>query len=859
MRIKFLIIIVLLALSSGVVLGFDLQDWKYHTEIVIKENSGKDLRDYQVLIELNSTNFDFSKAKSDGSDVRFVDEKGDELPYWIEEWDSANKKAKIWVKVPLIPANGKTKIYMYYGNPNAVSKSNGDAVFEFFDDFNKGLDKWINFGSPTPTTFRDSSFHDGWGYSSKGDSWHPSGSYSKRLVYIKDGITVEARARVAKGCQHYGFLTFGIGTVQKGYSERSRLCELFAICISGESAMGQYIFYGNTYFDGGGQIKEPNDFKFHRYTMKYDPITQNVTYYRDGKYICSINIHKGRPKGVDVNDMVLHLPYEVIRNPGSNPFDKLPLLIGGRDCGNINYLDYIFVRKYAKQEPTVTVVTRLEPIAIRDLPDDVKVDEIFKVRIKVSNYGMFGQVIEQLPKEFEFIGSNLPNYQVDYNPKEHKIIFTLFGEKEIIYKVKARKEGAYILSGYLLDEYKNKHIIKGDNEVVVTAQVPSMQKIYFYVDGKLVAVLNSSWKPEVKPVIIGGRSAGHTDSGLADNIEVYIDGKIVMRDDFSSLNNWIGWGQPRPDIVSNDGNPPPCLRTNGDSWYDSGVVSRQKFDWSCKWYIKIDGKVSHPYEHFNDFGFGIAKRDRYGDEEPAPAPQTAIIGLRYRAKLDEPAWHFLVWTDKESKVLDNLFAKPEFYGKWHTFIISNYPIPKPTPPPIITIPVHLAANKKEVAPGEEFNIDIVVNGKDVKSVLVNFTYPDSVSVVDTKTYGVFDFTDKAITGNGYVKYLGISLRKLNLSGKTIATITFKVNSDAKPGDLIKLNVTVASINGTLVSSTADTIKIVSEPWQMYDKNGNGKIDDLELLSAIMDWLHGKLSDSDLLKVILVWLKQSITI
>jgi len=24
---------------------------------------------------------------------------------------------------------------MYYGNPNATSKSNGSAVFEFFDDF----------------------------------------------------------------------------------------------------------------------------------------------------------------------------------------------------------------------------------------------------------------------------------------------------------------------------------------------------------------------------------------------------------------------------------------------------------------------------------------------------------------------------------------------------------------------------------------------------------------------------------------------------------------------------------------------------------------------------------------------------
>ena len=121
---------------------FDPTQWKYHNEIKIKENSGKTLMDYQVLIKLNSTNFDFSKAKKDGSDIRFVDDKGNELPYWIEEWDYTNKTSLIWVKVPEIPANGEIRIYMYYGNPDAVSKSNGNAVFDFFDDFEgTSLDK----------------------------------------------------------------------------------------------------------------------------------------------------------------------------------------------------------------------------------------------------------------------------------------------------------------------------------------------------------------------------------------------------------------------------------------------------------------------------------------------------------------------------------------------------------------------------------------------------------------------------------------------------------------------------------------------------------------------------------------------
>jgi len=110
------------------------KDWKYHKEIIIKENSGKTLTDYQVLVELKGDDFP-SKAKSDGADIRFTDTKGKELSYWIESWDYSGKSAKVWVKVPRILANGETKITIRYGNPGASPQSDGDATFEFFDDF----------------------------------------------------------------------------------------------------------------------------------------------------------------------------------------------------------------------------------------------------------------------------------------------------------------------------------------------------------------------------------------------------------------------------------------------------------------------------------------------------------------------------------------------------------------------------------------------------------------------------------------------------------------------------------------------------------------------------------------------------
>ena len=47
-------------------------EWNYDKEIIVKENSDETLTDYQVLLELDSSNFDFSGAQPDGSDLRFT-------------------------------------------------------------------------------------------------------------------------------------------------------------------------------------------------------------------------------------------------------------------------------------------------------------------------------------------------------------------------------------------------------------------------------------------------------------------------------------------------------------------------------------------------------------------------------------------------------------------------------------------------------------------------------------------------------------------------------------------------------------------------------------------------------------------
>jgi len=168
-------------------------DWECRRPITIQSDNA--LTDYQILVQLNTSNFDFSKANPDGSDIRFVDEDDTtKLSYWIEEWNASSQTARIWVNVTSIPAGEKT-IYLYYDNSNAVSESDGEAVFEFFDDFEgTSLDanKWgIDDGS-------------GGGYHSVANSAvhlvhpdHTSGGWQGYYaIYSKDGYLFELPAIV---------------------------------------------------------------------------------------------------------------------------------------------------------------------------------------------------------------------------------------------------------------------------------------------------------------------------------------------------------------------------------------------------------------------------------------------------------------------------------------------------------------------------------------------------------------------------------------------------------------------------------------------------------------------------------------
>jgi biopolymer transport protein ExbB len=76
-----------------------------------------------VLIRLHDGNFQFSSAKDDGSDLRFVasDDKT-LLAYHIEKYDSLMSEAFVWVRIPNIKPGEKTEIWLYSGGGEKATR-----------------------------------------------------------------------------------------------------------------------------------------------------------------------------------------------------------------------------------------------------------------------------------------------------------------------------------------------------------------------------------------------------------------------------------------------------------------------------------------------------------------------------------------------------------------------------------------------------------------------------------------------------------------------------------------------------------------------------------------------------------------
>ena len=84
---------------------------------------------FPVLLRLRKESFNFSQAKPNGDDMRFATASGTPLAYQIEQWDAAAGTASIWLRLPSIKGNARQEIKVLWGKADALSESNGKAVF----------------------------------------------------------------------------------------------------------------------------------------------------------------------------------------------------------------------------------------------------------------------------------------------------------------------------------------------------------------------------------------------------------------------------------------------------------------------------------------------------------------------------------------------------------------------------------------------------------------------------------------------------------------------------------------------------------------------------------------------------------
>jgi len=112
--------------------------WSNRKKIILTGTSSGSQTDYQLLLNITYE----PEMNPDFSDIRFCNDT-DQLSAWLES--KVNESyALIWVKFPHTPTNGETEDYwMYYGNSEASACWDGEATFEFFDDFEDGnYDGW---------------------------------------------------------------------------------------------------------------------------------------------------------------------------------------------------------------------------------------------------------------------------------------------------------------------------------------------------------------------------------------------------------------------------------------------------------------------------------------------------------------------------------------------------------------------------------------------------------------------------------------------------------------------------------------------------------------------------------------------
>lgn len=116
--------------------------WRYKKSVTLTHASGA-LTNYQKKILVGESSGATGEevdcgglCKTDFSDLRFTNNTGSPLSYWIESitGSTPNQLAIVWVKFDSIGTSATTFL-MYYGNSSATTAVSGTNTFDFWEDW----------------------------------------------------------------------------------------------------------------------------------------------------------------------------------------------------------------------------------------------------------------------------------------------------------------------------------------------------------------------------------------------------------------------------------------------------------------------------------------------------------------------------------------------------------------------------------------------------------------------------------------------------------------------------------------------------------------------------------------------------
>ena len=114
----------------------NLVGWLQKIPITITNTSSGPKTNAIVRIDLNKWQEFWSHVKSDGADIRVVDsDNSTVLPYYLLDFNYANKLGTVVTQVPLIPSSSSKTIYLYYANSSATDTSNSAFSLQFSAGF----------------------------------------------------------------------------------------------------------------------------------------------------------------------------------------------------------------------------------------------------------------------------------------------------------------------------------------------------------------------------------------------------------------------------------------------------------------------------------------------------------------------------------------------------------------------------------------------------------------------------------------------------------------------------------------------------------------------------------------------------